>query len=48
MKAKYGGTDVPDAQKLNGLEAENGKRKQLLAEAMIDIVGVKDLLAKKW
>jgi hypothetical protein len=40
--------DVSDAQKLKGLEAENGKLKRLLAEAMIDNAGLKDLLAKKW
>jgi putative transposase len=47
-KAKYGGMDVSDAHKLRGLEAENGKLKRLLAEAMIDNAGLKDLLAKKW
>ena len=47
-KAKYGGMDVSDAQKLRGLEAENAKLKRLLAEAMIDNAGLKDLLAKKW
>jgi putative transposase len=35
-------------QKLRGLEAENAKLKRLLAEAMIDNAGLKDLLAKKW
>ena len=47
-KAKYGGMDVSDAQKLKGLEAENGKLKRLLAEVMIDNAGLKDLQAKKW
>jgi putative transposase len=47
-KAKYGGMDVSDAQKLRGLEAENAKLKRLLAESMIDNAGLKDLLAKKW
>ena len=45
-KAKYGGMDVSDAQKLRALEAENGKLKRLLAESMIDNAGLKDLLAK--
>lgn len=45
-KAKYGGMDVSDAQRLKGLEAENGKLKRLLAEAMMDNAGLKDLLAK--
>ncbi len=47
-KAKYGGMDVSDAQKLRALEAENAKLKRLLAETMIDNAGLKDLLAKKW
>jgi putative transposase len=47
-KAKFGGMDVSDAQKLRGLEVENGKLKRLLAEAMVDNAGLKDLLAKKW
>jgi putative transposase len=47
-KSKYGGMDISDAQKLKGLETENGKLKRLLAEAMIDNAGLKNLLAKKW
>lgn len=47
-KAKFGGMDVSDAQKLRALEAENAKLKRLLAEQMIDNAGLKDLLAKKW
>ena len=30
------------------LEHENAKLKRLLADAMLDNVGLKDLLAKKW
>jgi putative transposase len=47
-KAKFGGMDVSDAQKLRALEVENAKLKRLLAESMIDNAGLKDLLAKKW
>jgi putative transposase len=47
-KAKYGGMDVSDAQKLRSLDAENAKLKKLLAEAMIDNAALKDLLGKKW
>jgi putative transposase len=47
-KAKYGGMDVSDAQKLRSLESENAKLKKLLAEAMIDNAALKDLLGKKW
>lgn len=34
-KAKYGGMDVSDAQRLKTLENENGKLKRLLADAML-------------
>ncbi len=47
-KAKYGGMDVSDAQKLRGLETENAKLKRLLADAMLDNAALKDLLGKKW
>ena len=47
-KAKYGGVDVSDARRLKALEDENRKLKKLLAEAMLDTVGLKELLAKKW
>jgi putative transposase len=47
-KSKYGGLDVSDARRLKALEAENAKLKKLLAEAMLDNVMLKDIVAKKW
>ena len=47
-KAKFGGLEVSDAKRLKGLEDENAKLKRLLADAMLDNVALKDLLAKKW
>ena len=47
-KAKYGGLEVSDAQRLRQLEEENRKLKQLVAEQALDIVGFKAVLAKKW
>lgn len=35
-----------DAQRLKGLEDENRRLKKLLAESMLDVVALKDLLAK--
>jgi putative transposase len=46
LKAKYGGMDVSDAQRLRALEDENGKLKRLLADAMLDNIVLKDLLGK--
>ena len=47
-KAKFGGLEVSDARRLRALEDENGKLKRLLAEAIMDNAGLKDLLSKKW
>ena len=46
LKAKYGGMDMSDAQRLKALEDENGKLKRLLADAMLDNIVLKDLLGK--
>jgi putative transposase len=47
-KAKYGGLEVSEARRLKALEDENVRLKKLLADAMLDNAGLKDLLAKKW
>ena len=48
LKAKYGGMDLSDANRLKQLEAENAKLKRLVADVMLDNVVLKDLLGKKW
>jgi len=40
-RRKFGGLDVPDAKRLRTLESENAKLKKMLAEAMLDIEGLK-------
>jgi len=45
-KAKYGGLSVSDAHKLKSLEDENRRLKKLLAESMLDVAALKDLLGK--
>ena len=45
-KAKYGGLEVSEAQRLRQLEEENRKLKQLVAEQALDIVGFKPVLSK--
>ena len=47
-KSNYGGLEVSKAKRLRALEDENGKLKRLLADAMLDNAGLKDLLSKKW
>jgi putative transposase len=45
-KAKYGGMDVSEAKRLKALEEENVKLKKLLAEQMLDVAALRELLAK--
>ena len=47
-KAKYGGLEVSEAKRLRALEDENAKLKKLLAEQMLDVAALRELLAKKW
>ena len=47
-RSRYGGMEVSDARRLKTLEAENAKLKKMLAEQMLDIAAMKDLLSKKW
>jgi putative transposase len=44
----YGGMDVSDAKKRKALEAENAKRKTLLAESVMEVSTLKDKLAKNF
>lgn len=45
-RSKYGGMEVSDAKKLKALEAENAKLKRLLAEQMMDVSTLKEMLGK--
>jgi putative transposase len=45
-KAKYGGLTVSDTARLRALEDENRRLKKLLAESMLDVSALKDLLGK--
>ncbi len=47
-KAKYGGMDVSEAQRLRQVEDEKRKLKQLVAEQALDIVAFNAVLSKKW
>ena len=40
-RAKYGGMEAEDAKRLKELESENSRLKRLLAEAHLDIEGLK-------
>lgn len=43
-RRKYGGMEVADAKRLKALEAENAKHKEMLAEQMIDVATLKEML----
>ncbi len=47
-KAKYGGMEVSDAKKLRGLEDENRRLKQMVADQALDIQALKAVISKKW
>ena len=44
--ARYGGLEVSEARRLKALEDENRRLKKLLAEAVLDVAALQDLLAK--
>lgn len=46
-RSKYGGMEVSEARRLKALEEENAKLKRLLAESVMDVSTLKELLAKK-
>lgn len=47
-KAKFGGMNVGEAQRLRQLEEENAKLKRLVADLSLDNIALKDVLSKKW
>jgi putative transposase len=47
-RSKYGGMDVSEAKRLKGLEEENAKLKKLLAESMLDVSTLREMLAKNF
>ena len=47
-RSKYGGLEVSDAKKLRALEAENARLKKLLAEQMMDVATLKEMLEKNF
>ena len=47
-RRKYGGMDASDAKRLRELEAENAKLKRIVADQMLDMSAMKELLAKNW
>lgn len=47
-RSKYAGLEVNEAKRLRELESENNKLKNLLADKLLEVEAMKDVLAKKW
>jgi putative transposase len=47
-RKKYGGLDKPLLKKLKQLEKENARLKKIVAQQVLDLDSMKDLLGKDW
>lgn len=47
-RSKYSGMEIAEAKRLKALEDENGRLKRLLADAMLDVSTLKEMLAKNF
>jgi putative transposase len=45
-RSKYGGMEISEAKRLKQLEDENAKLKRLLAEQMMDVATLREMLGK--
>ena len=47
-RSRFGGMEVSDAKRLRALEEENAKLKRLLADAMLDVSTLREMLGKNF
>lgn len=47
-RSKFAGMEVSEAKRLRELESENNKLKGLLADKLLEVEAMKDVLSKKW
>lgn len=47
-RSRFSGMEVSDAKRLRALEEENGKLKRLLADAMLDVSTLREMLGKNF
>jgi putative transposase len=47
-RSRFGGMEVSEAKRLRALEEENGKLKRLLADAMLDVSTLREMLGKNF
>jgi len=47
-RSKYAGMEVNEAKRLRELESDNNKLKRLLADKLLEVEAMKDVVSKKW
>ena len=47
-RKRYAGMEASEAKRLRELEAENAKLKRIVADQMLDISAMRELLEKRW
>ncbi len=47
-RSKYGGLGTSELQRLRELETENSRLKRIVAQQVLDIDTLKELVSKKW
>lgn len=47
-RSKYAGMEVNEAKRMKDLELENNKLKRILAEKLLEVEALKDVISKKW
>jgi putative transposase len=47
-RSRYGGLDTSELQRLRELEAENARLKKIVAQQVLEMDVLKDLVSKKW
>jgi putative transposase len=47
-RKRFGGMEASEARRLKALEAENAKLKRIVADQMLDMSAMKELLQKHW
>lgn len=47
-RSKFAGMEVNEAKRMRELEIENNKLKKILADKVLEVEALKDVLSKKW
>lgn len=47
-RSKFSGMSISEAKRVKELEKENRKLKTMLADSLLEITAIKDVLSKKW